>query len=150
MNRQANLTGLLLILSAVTFWISWFLMPDPGTVDTIHILNIVKENRMAVLCSVIIQIVSSMLYVVSAIFLSPAYLSWQDSDGRRRSAGDRHIGALLRCFFSFTCLVYDGQLCNYTGRCDKSDGFHANRRGSFSYFRFYCHFLPGTLYLQLG
>ena len=34
MNRQANLTGLLLILSAVTFWISWFLVghdPDPSS-----------------------------------------------------------------------------------------------------------------------
>lgn len=69
MNKQGNLTGWLLILAALTFWISWYLMPDPGTVDTVRILNMVKEDRVAVLYSVIIQIISSMLYVLALFFL---------------------------------------------------------------------------------
>src|SRR5262245_4240287 len=64
MNKQKKLTGYLLILAAITFWISWFLMPDPGTTDTQYILKAVKEARMSVLCSVIIQIISSVLYVI--------------------------------------------------------------------------------------
>jgi hypothetical protein len=70
MKRQKNLTGYLLILAAITFWISWFLMPDPGTTDTNHILAIVKQARISVLCSVIIQIVSSVLYILALFSLT--------------------------------------------------------------------------------
>lgn len=69
MNSQIKLTGSLFILAAITFWVSWFLMPDPGTVDTMHILEKVKENRMAVISSVIIQIISSVLYIISFFLL---------------------------------------------------------------------------------
>lgn len=65
---KATLTGYLLILAATTFWISWFLMPDQGTADTFHILTIVKESREAVFFSVMIQIISSVLYL-AALFL---------------------------------------------------------------------------------
>lgn len=68
MKGQTILTGYLLILAAFTFWLSWFLMPDPGTTDTLHILSIVKESRELVLFSVIIQITSSVLYA-TALFL---------------------------------------------------------------------------------
>lgn len=68
MKKQTILTGYLLILAALTFWLSWFLMPDPGTTDTHHILSIVKQSRESVLYSVIIQITSSVLYA-AALFL---------------------------------------------------------------------------------
>jgi hypothetical protein len=71
MSRQKNLTGWLLIFAAITFWISWFLMPDPGTTDTVHILTMVKQARISVLCSVIIQIISSVLYVLALFSLAP-------------------------------------------------------------------------------
>jgi len=70
MKKQTISTGWLLILATITFWISWFLMPDPGTTDTNHILTIVKQARLSVLCSVIIQIVSSVLYVVALFSLA--------------------------------------------------------------------------------
>ena len=70
MNKQKNTTGWLLIFAAITFWISWFLMPDPGTTDTQYILSAVKEVRMSVLCSVIIQIISSVLYVIALFKLA--------------------------------------------------------------------------------
>ena len=68
MKKQTILTGYLLILGAFTFWLSWLLMPDPGTTDTNHILNIVKQSRESVLYSVIIQITSAVLYA-AALFL---------------------------------------------------------------------------------
>ena len=69
MKRQKNLTGYLLIFAAISFWISWFLMPDAGTADTNHILRIVKQSRIPVLYSVIIQIASSVLYLLSLFLL---------------------------------------------------------------------------------
>lgn len=65
MNKQMKSTGWLLVLAATSFWISWFLMPDPGTTDAEHILAIVKQSRAAVFSSVIVQIISSVLYVIA-------------------------------------------------------------------------------------
>ena len=70
MNKQKNMTGWLLILAAITFWISWFLMPDPGSTDTQYILSAVKEARIRVLCSVVIQIITSVLYVIALFKLT--------------------------------------------------------------------------------
>ncbi|EKP04329.1 putative membrane protein [Leptospira kirschneri str. 2008720114] len=64
MKKQTFWTGILLILAAITFWISWFLMPDPGTTDTRHILEIVKVSRNFVWYSAITQIVSSVSYMI--------------------------------------------------------------------------------------
>src|SRR5262249_9668953 len=63
MNSQKKFTGYLLIFAAVKFWISWFLMPDPGTTDSKHILQIVKQSRNAVFTSIISQIISSVEYI---------------------------------------------------------------------------------------
>lgn len=64
MKKQTFWTGILLIFAAITFWISWFLMPDPGTTDTRHILEIVKVSRNFVWYSAITQIVSSVSYMI--------------------------------------------------------------------------------------
>lgn len=69
---KTTLAGGLLLLAAITFWVSWFLMPDQGTTDTFHILSIVKESREAVFLSVVIQIVSSVLYVPALLLVSQA------------------------------------------------------------------------------
>lgn len=69
MKKLSFITGGTFILAAVTFWISWLLMPDPGTTDTPHILAIVKESRNQVLASVLVQIVSSCLYVAALFCL---------------------------------------------------------------------------------
>ncbi|MFT3912120.1 MAG: hypothetical protein QM737_22025 [Ferruginibacter sp.] len=70
MNKQITSTSWLLTAAAVTFWISWLLMPDPGTTDTTHILSIVKQSRMNVICSVTVQIISSVLYVLALFSLT--------------------------------------------------------------------------------
>jgi len=70
MNKSIQTAGYLLILAAFTFWLSWFLMPDPGTTDATHILQIVKQARTGVLRSVITQILSSILFVVALCLLT--------------------------------------------------------------------------------
>jgi hypothetical protein len=69
MNKQTIIGGSLFILAAITFIISWYLMPDPGTTDTVHILKIVKDARVSVLSSIIVQIISSVLYISALFFL---------------------------------------------------------------------------------
>ncbi|WP_207496080.1 hypothetical protein [Aridibaculum aurantiacum] len=66
--RQSSTAGILLIFAAVTYFASWALMPDQGTADTAHILSIVQQERQWVLASVIVQIISSVLYI-PALFL---------------------------------------------------------------------------------
>jgi hypothetical protein len=71
--KLARATHFLFILAALTFWMSWFLMPDPGTTDAKHILEIVKQSRSSVLSSSLIQIVSCSLYVV-VLFLTTQFV----------------------------------------------------------------------------
>jgi hypothetical protein len=65
---QRHVTMYVMIYAAITFWLSWFLMPDPGTTDAAHILAIVKESRASVLGSVLIQITCATAYL-AALFL---------------------------------------------------------------------------------
>ena len=68
MNKTKFFTGILFICGAIGFFTSWSLMPDPGTTDTSHILDIVKQSRSNVINSVVIQIITSAVYV-AALFL---------------------------------------------------------------------------------
>jgi len=68
MNKTKIFTGILFICGAIGFFISWSLMPDPGTTDASHILDIVKRSRSNVVNSVVIQIITSVVYV-TALFL---------------------------------------------------------------------------------
>lgn len=70
MTANNKLITYLLVPASITFWLAWFLMPDPGTTDTLHILNIVKASRINVCYSVIIQIISSVLYIVALFLLA--------------------------------------------------------------------------------
>ena len=70
MNRTKVFAGSLLICGAIGFFISWCLMPDPGTTDTTHILNMVKQSRSNVMNSVIIQIITSAVYVAALVLLT--------------------------------------------------------------------------------
>jgi hypothetical protein len=67
-NKTKFFAGSLLISGAIGFFTSWALMPDPGTTDAVHILNIVKQSRPDVISSVVIQIITCVFYV-AALFL---------------------------------------------------------------------------------
>jgi len=69
-DTRNTLTGSILILASFGFFISWFLMPDPGTTDTTHILSIVQASRITVLTSIIIQIVTCVLYLIALFLLA--------------------------------------------------------------------------------
>jgi len=68
--NRINLTGGILILASLGFFISWLLMPDPGTTNTRHILSIVKQSRASVMASIIIQIMTSVLYLIALFQLA--------------------------------------------------------------------------------
>ncbi|HEV8505194.1 MAG TPA: hypothetical protein VGQ53_07345 [Chitinophagaceae bacterium] len=71
MIKKNNITtGGLTIMASIGFFFSWFLMPDPGTTDTIHILSIVKQSRTGVMASIIVQIATSVLYLVALFLLA--------------------------------------------------------------------------------
>lgn len=74
MSTQKNTAGYLLAFAGATFWISWFLMPDPGTTDSGHILEIVKQSRVSVLSSVLLQIASSVLYAIALFSMAQLFL----------------------------------------------------------------------------
>lgn len=55
--------GLLLIVAAALFWLSWALMPGVGVTDAHRILALVGSQRSSVLLSVIAQLASAAIYV---------------------------------------------------------------------------------------
>ena len=70
MNKSKVFAGSLLICGAIGFFVSWSLMPDPGTTDTAHILDVVKQSRSDVINSVIIQIITSVIYIAALFMLT--------------------------------------------------------------------------------
>jgi hypothetical protein len=78
--RTARRGGALLVFASVTFWISWFLMPDAGTNDAAHILEVVREHRSSVFASVIVQIVSSIAFAPATLLI--VQLPFSSSRGR--------------------------------------------------------------------
>jgi hypothetical protein len=79
MNRYNKITGYLLIISAITLWFAWILMPDTGTSNTAHLLNMVKESRTKVLGSVVVQVISCLVYIIVIVRLSQATFSYKKS-----------------------------------------------------------------------
>jgi len=67
--------GWSLIAAAPLFWLAWFLMPEPGTVDAGFILRAIAEQRSAVLLSAILQ-------TLCAVAIVPAVLSVAASSSR--------------------------------------------------------------------
>lgn len=59
--------GILFVFAAITFWLAWFLMPDAGTNDARHILEMVRATRNSVWWSVLVQIVSAVAFVPAVV-----------------------------------------------------------------------------------
>ncbi len=75
--------GWSLIVAAILFWLSWFLMPEPGTVDASFILSAIAAQRGQVLLSAILQ-------TICAIAVVPVVLSVATA-----RSGLVRLGALL-------------------------------------------------------
>lgn len=87
------MAGLLLVVAAVLFWISWLLMPGVGVTDAAQIFELVGSHRPLVAISVVAQLVSAILYVPAlAGALSDADL--RGVRGVRWGAGLLLVGAM--------------------------------------------------------
>lgn len=85
--------GLVLILAAALFWLSWFLMPGVGVTNAAQIFELVGHSRSSVMISVVAQLLSSALYVPALIGIScAAYL--KRGTGVRWGAGLLLLGAM--------------------------------------------------------
>jgi len=62
--------GLLLIIAAALFWLSWCLMPGVGVTDAAQIFELVARKRWSVMLSVITQLLSAALYVPALLGIS--------------------------------------------------------------------------------
>lgn len=60
---SSQIAGVALIAAASLFWLAWLLMPSPGVTDAEIILALVAPQREAVVISVIVQLLSAVLYV---------------------------------------------------------------------------------------
>jgi hypothetical protein len=59
--------GWSLIAVSLLFWMYWFLMPEPGTVDASYILAAIAEQRGSVLLSAILQTLCAIAIVPAAL-----------------------------------------------------------------------------------
>lgn len=57
------MSGVLLMLAAVLFWLAWLLMPGVGVTDPAQIFELVSSHRWLVAISVVVQLISAVLYV---------------------------------------------------------------------------------------
>jgi len=80
--------GLLLIAAAALFWLSWWLMPGVGVTDAAQIFELVANKRSSVMLSIVVQLISSALYV-------PALLGIISARSQRSDAGVRWGAGLL-------------------------------------------------------
>jgi hypothetical protein len=59
--------GWSLIGASILFWLYWFLMPEPGTVDASFILSAIAKQRGSVLLSAILQTLCAIAIVPAAL-----------------------------------------------------------------------------------
>lgn len=80
-------SGWLFMLTGMTFWLGWFLMPDAGTNEAAHILEAVSASRNNVWWSALVHILASLLTVIGVVGLQT----------ERRSAKSKtmRVGAIL-------------------------------------------------------
>src|SRR5215471_16144471 len=85
--------GLLLIAAAVLFWLSWWLMPGVGVTDAAQIFELVASKRSSVMLSVVVQLLSSALYVPALLGIICAWGQISDT-GVRWGTGLLLLGAM--------------------------------------------------------
>jgi len=85
--------GLLLIVAAGLFWLSWLLMPGVGVTDPAQIFDLVAHKRSSVMISVVTQLLSAALYVPALLGISQA-MSPAHGSGVRWGAALLLLGAM--------------------------------------------------------
>ncbi len=85
---QRSIGGASFILSATFFWLTWFLMPEPGTTDAAFILQAIAEQRGHVLLSAILQTICAVAIVLGVLAIRPPH-SRLGTDWHRPHTGRR-------------------------------------------------------------
>jgi hypothetical protein len=86
---ERGFAGASLIGAALLFWLSWYLMPLPGTTDAAFILEQVRQQRGSVIASAILQTLSAVMTVPAAL------LAVRLPTPERRGSTLLHVGAAL-------------------------------------------------------
>jgi hypothetical protein len=93
LKMSRRIGGLLFIVAAASFWVSWLLMPGVGVTDPAMIFHLVSSQRSSVLSSVVVQLLSAALYVPALLGISTA--GNRESDpGVRWGTGLLLLGAM--------------------------------------------------------
>jgi hypothetical protein len=90
---NSRIAGISLVAAAVLFWLSWLPMPGVGVTDAKRIFELVASQRSLVACSVVVQLLSAVLYVPASLGVAC------DSEvgtvpAARRGAGLLLVGAM--------------------------------------------------------
>lgn len=96
--------GLLFILAGITFWLGWFLMPDAGTNDAVHILQLVSAHRQNVWLSVLAHMLCSVLLAIGVIGIQTDP-RMSKSKTTRWGASLVSLGAIGVCLDAFFHLI---------------------------------------------
>lgn len=90
---SARIAGISLVGAALLFWLSWLLMPGVGVTDAEQIFELVGSQRLSVAVSVVVQLLSAVLYVPALLGIaSHAHLG--SHPGVRVGAGVLLVGAM--------------------------------------------------------
>jgi hypothetical protein len=87
------MSGLLLVSAAACFWLTWALMPGVGVTDSREIFALVGSRRGMVMASVMLQLLSAVLYVPALIKLVGDYTLGERA-AVRWGAGILMVGAM--------------------------------------------------------
>ena len=87
------MSGVLLMSAAACFWLTWALMPGVGVTDSREIFALVGSQRQMVMASVVLQLLSAVLYVPALLGLV-ADRTLGDRRAMRWGAGILIVGAM--------------------------------------------------------
>lgn len=87
------MAGMSLVAAAVSFWLSWLLMPGVGVTDAERIFELVASQRSSVAFSVVAQLLSAVLYV-PALLGVVSRAEFGSAPSVRRGAGLLLVGAM--------------------------------------------------------
>jgi hypothetical protein len=88
-----RIAGISLVAAAVLFWLSWLLMPRVGVTDAKRIFELVAPQRSLVACSVVVQLLSAVLYAPASLGVA-CDAEAGTLPGARRGAGLLLVGAM--------------------------------------------------------
>jgi hypothetical protein len=90
---NSRMAGISLIAAGALFWLSWLLMPGVGVTDAKQIFELVASQRPLVACSVVVQLLSAVLYVPASLGIVSSPVLGSESQVRR-GAGLLLVGAM--------------------------------------------------------